>query len=169
LHHVLIPPFFYHFPIFLSGYLESFRLRSSSGVAHCPFSLPIFFPLTHLDIPLAQAALYTTPYLHPQSTSHHIPALHILPIGPHFSDEHGLFICLYLLLTLYIVLILLLLSITYRPLSVSLSLSLSLISHSLISLTLSFSLVIVDRGSNISFTHYFHVPFYLYFFGLCLD
>jgi hypothetical protein len=119
----------------------------------------LFFPLTRLDILPAQAALYTTPsYTH---NPHHIPALHILPIGPHFSDEHGFFHLS--ILASYTV------HCAHPPtfvyhLSPSLSVSLSLIS-----LTLTFSLVIVDRGSNISFTHYFHVPFYYTFSGLCLD
>lgn len=126
LHHVLFPPPFLPFSIFLSGYLESFRLRSSSGVAHCPFPLLSFFPLTHLDIPPAQAALYTTPYIH---NPHQHPCIAHFAYRPHFSDEHGLFIISFVytsILTLYIVLILLLLSITCPPLC------LSHISHSLI-------------------------------------
>jgi hypothetical protein len=158
LHHVLIPPFFppfFHFS--LSGYLESFRLRSSSGVAHGPFSTSVFFPFTHLDTTPAQAALYTTPYT-PQSTSLH---LHILPIGlispmnmvfSFFSFVYTCFLHCTLSCSSYFCL-------SLAAMSVSLSLSLSL----------SFSFLIVDRGWNLSFTHYFLVPFYLYFFGLCLD
>lgn len=52
-------------PVFLSGYLESFRLRSSFGVAYLSISTSISFPSTYLDTTPAQAAfIYHS--LHPK-------------------------------------------------------------------------------------------------------
>lgn len=89
LHHVLIAPFHLPFSIFLSGYLESFRLRSSPGVAYCPFPFPLLFSFLELIlIPPRASRIYiplTTPH-NPQPTPLH---LHGLPVSLPFSDEHG--------------------------------------------------------------------------------